>query len=53
MNSEVYIAGLGAITAIGNNVAQCLSAFKNEQAGMADITYLETVHRNKLSLIHI
>jgi 3-oxoacyl-(acyl-carrier-protein) synthase len=53
MNLEVYIAGLGAITAIGNNVAQCLSAFKNEQAGMADITYLETVHRNKIPVAEV
>src|SRR5450759_1545325 len=53
MNSEVYIAGVGAITAIGNNVAQCLSAFENEQAGMADITYLKTVHRNTIPVAEV
>src|SRR5665647_502461 len=53
MNSEVYIAGIGVISAIGNNVAQCLSAFENEQAGMADITYLETVHRNKIPVAEV
>lgn len=53
MNPEVYIAGIGAITAIGNNVAECLSSFEKEQAGMADITYLETVHRHKIPVAEV
>lgn len=53
MDTEVYIAGVGAITSIGNNVAQCLSAFEKEQAGMADITYLDTVHRNKIPVAEV
>lgn len=53
MNPEVYIAGIGAITAIGNNVAECLSSFEKEQAGMADIRYLDTVHRNKLPVAEV
>ena len=32
MDQEVYIAGVGAITAIGNNVAECLSSLEKEQA---------------------
>ena len=50
---EVYVAGVGAITAIGNNVAECLSALKNEQAGMNAITYLETVHRNVIPVAEV
>ena len=53
MKPEVYIAGIGVITAIGNNVAECLSALENEQAGMGDITYLETVHRNKIPVAEV
>ncbi len=53
MNPEVYIAGIGAITAIGNNVAECLSSFEKEQAGMANITYLETVHRHKIPVAEV
>ena len=49
MDPEVFIAGVGAITAIGNNVAECLSSFEKEQAGMADITYMDTVHRYNTS----
>src|SRR5471030_1029884 len=37
-DAPVYIAGLGAITAIGNNVAECLASFEKEQAGMGAIT---------------
>lgn len=47
-NPEVYIAGAGVITAIGNNVAECLSSFEKEEAGMAAITYLDTIHRDKI-----
>jgi len=52
-NPEVYIAGAGVITAIGNNVAECLSSFEKEEAGMGDITYLETVHRYKIPVAEV
>jgi 3-oxoacyl-(acyl-carrier-protein) synthase len=48
MESPVFVAGLGVISAIGNNINECLSAFENEQAGMGDISYLETIHRKKI-----
>ena len=53
MGPEIYIAGIGAITAIGNNVMQCLSSFENEQAGMADIAYLDTLHRHKIPVAEV
>jgi 3-oxoacyl-(acyl-carrier-protein) synthase len=52
-DQEVYIAGVGVIAAIGNNVAECLSAFENQEAGMADITILDTVHRNELLVAEV
>jgi 3-oxoacyl-(acyl-carrier-protein) synthase len=45
MSKPVYIAGLGVISAIGNNVADHLVAFKNEAAGMGAITHFESVHK--------
>jgi 3-oxoacyl-(acyl-carrier-protein) synthase len=45
MNREVYIAGLGVVTAIGNNVAECLSALQREKDGIGDITFLQTRHK--------
>ena len=48
MSSNVYVAGLGIITSIGNNVAENLSALEKGQAGIGDISHLETSHRNKI-----
>ena len=53
MNSRVYIAGLGVISAIGNNVAECLHALENEQAGMNNITYLKTIHANEIPVAEV
>jgi 3-oxoacyl-[acyl-carrier-protein] synthase-1 len=53
MGPEIYIAGIGAITAIGNNVAQCLSSFENEKAGMGDIAYLDTLHRHNMPVAEV
>src|SRR5665647_3798291 len=53
MDPEVFIAGVGAITAIGNNVAECLCSFEKEQAGMADIAYIDTVHRHNIPVAEV
>jgi 3-oxoacyl-(acyl-carrier-protein) synthase len=53
MGSSVYIAGVGVISAIGNNVAEHLAAFENEQAGMGDITLIDTIYRNKLPVAEV
>jgi len=42
MSSTVYVAGVGVISAIGNNVAENLAAFEQEEAGMAEITLIDT-----------
>jgi 3-oxoacyl-(acyl-carrier-protein) synthase len=53
MESPVFVAGLGVISDIGNNINECLSAFENEQAGMGDISYLETIHRKKIPVAEV
>ena len=53
MDHEVFIAGVGVITAIGNNVAECLASFEKEQAGMADITFLDSIYRNKIPVAEV
>jgi 3-oxoacyl-(acyl-carrier-protein) synthase len=53
MSSPVYVAGLGVISAIGNNVAESLAAFEREEAGMGQITMLETVHRGKIPVAEV
>ncbi|MFT3902802.1 MAG: beta-ketoacyl-[acyl-carrier-protein] synthase family protein [Niabella sp.] len=53
MSSEVYIAGLGVISAIGNNVAENLSSLQNGVAGMASMQRLQSVHRDKLPVAEV
>jgi 3-oxoacyl-(acyl-carrier-protein) synthase len=53
MSSPVYIAGVGLITAIGNNVAENLAAFEREEAGMARITLINTIHRGILPVAEV
>jgi 3-oxoacyl-(acyl-carrier-protein) synthase len=53
MSSSVYITGLGVISAIGNNVAEHLAAFEREEAGMADITLFDTIHKKQLPVAEV
>ena len=48
MSGKIYIAGVGLISAIGNNVAETLLALENHQAGIGAITKLDTIHRGRL-----
>ena len=51
--APVYVAGLGVISAIGNNVAECLSAFEKEQAGMGAVTHMDTIHKNQIPVAEV
>jgi 3-oxoacyl-(acyl-carrier-protein) synthase len=53
MSSAVYVAGLGVISAIGNNAAENFASLKNEQAGMGDITLLNTIHKGVLPVAEV
>jgi 3-oxoacyl-(acyl-carrier-protein) synthase len=53
MVNNVYIAGVGAITAIGNNITENFSALKKGEAGMAGITQLDTVLKGILPVAEV
>ena len=53
MSAPVFIAGLGAISAIGTNVAEHLSAFENAAAGMGPMTLLDSVHSKEIPVAEI
>ncbi|MEQ1552734.1 MAG: beta-ketoacyl-[acyl-carrier-protein] synthase family protein [Ferruginibacter sp.] len=53
MSNKVFIAGLGAISAIGNNVAECLAALQNEQSGIGKMQYLQSVHKDKIPVAEV
>jgi len=49
----VFVAGLGMISAIGNNVAECISALEEGRAGIGDVSYLNTVHRGEIPVAEV
>ena len=53
MSSNVYVAGLGIISAIGNNVAESISALEKGQDGIGNISFLETAHRQKIPVAEV
>ncbi|HVW16432.1 MAG TPA: beta-ketoacyl-[acyl-carrier-protein] synthase family protein [Mucilaginibacter sp.] len=53
MSTSVYIAGVGVISGIGNNVAEHLAAFEREEAGMGDITLFKSIHQHELPVAEI
>ncbi|WP_419788740.1 beta-ketoacyl synthase N-terminal-like domain-containing protein [Mucilaginibacter sp. X4EP1] len=50
---DIYVAGIGVISAIGNNAAECLTAFESENSGIGDITHMQTIHRNNLPVAEV
>jgi 3-oxoacyl-[acyl-carrier-protein] synthase I len=53
MSEQVFVAGLGAISSIGNNVAECFDALKNEKIGMGNMHYLNSLHKNRLPVAEV
>lgn len=53
MSSSVYIAGVGVISAIGNNAEENLTSLKNKQAGMGDITLMDTIYKGVLPVAEV
>jgi 3-oxoacyl-[acyl-carrier-protein] synthase-1 len=53
MHSDVWIAGGGVICGIGNNLSECLTAFKHMEPGMAHMEYLHSVHRHTFPVVEV
>jgi len=51
--TPVAVAGAGIISAIGNNIRECLSALEGGQAGMDDIAWLDTIYRRKIPVAEV
>src|SRR6202050_1065943 len=51
--TPVAVAGAGIISAIGNNIRECLSALASGRAGMDDIAWLDTIHRRKIPVAEV
>lgn len=53
MRAPVFIAGIGAISAIGNNVNECLHALQNGVAGIGAMKGLDSVHAGTLPVAEV
>jgi 3-oxoacyl-(acyl-carrier-protein) synthase len=42
---NIYVTGMGMMSAIGNNISQCLDSLMNSRSGIAPITILNTRHQ--------
>jgi 3-oxoacyl-[acyl-carrier-protein] synthase-1 len=53
MSQPVFVAGVGAISAIGNNIAECLDALENSRAGIGPMIYFDSEHRQKIPVAEV
>jgi 3-oxoacyl-[acyl-carrier-protein] synthase I len=53
MSEPVFVAGMGMVSAIGKNVAECLDALENGRAGMGAMAYFDSAHRNRLPVAEV
>ena len=53
MSQPVFVAGVGAISAIGNNIAECLDALENGRAGIGPMIHFDSEHRQKIPVAEV
>jgi 3-oxoacyl-[acyl-carrier-protein] synthase-1 len=53
MSQPVFVAGVGVISAIGNNTAECLDALENGRAGIGPMLYFDSEHRQKIPVAEV
>lgn len=53
MTKKVYITGIGAISAIGNNVTENFNSLMSKKSGIGEITLLETIHKSKIPVAEV
>ena len=53
MSQPVFVAGVGVISAIGNNIAECLDALENGRAGIGPMLHLDSEHRQKIPVAEV
>ncbi len=52
-SAAVYTAGVGVVSAIGNDTKSCLQSLQDGKAGIGAITALDTIHKNKLPVAEV
>ena len=52
-NAAVYVAGVGVVSAIGNNTQSCLHSLEESMAGIGPVTSLHTIHKGTLPVAEV
>lgn len=52
-SAAVYVAGVGVVSAIGNDAKSCLQSLENSIAGIGPVTLLNTIHKNILPVAEV
>lgn len=52
-SAAVYVAGVGVVSAIGNNAQDCMHSLESGKAGIGAITLLDTIHKNILPVAEV
>lgn len=52
-SAAVYVAGVGVVSAIGNDTKSCLQSLENGQAGIGPITSLDTIYKDRLPVAEV
>lgn len=53
MSQPVFVAGVGAITAIGKNIAECLDDLENSRARIGPMIHFDSEHRQKIPVAEV
>ena len=53
MTKKVYITGIGAISAIGNNVTENFKSLMSKKSGIGEITLLDTIHKTEIPVAEV
>jgi len=53
MHDKIYIAGIGIISAIGQNVAETLESLKTSKHGVGPIEYIDTIYKDKIPFAEV
>lgn len=53
MEKKVYITGIGAISAIGNNIQENFNSLINKKSGIGEVLFLDTIYKNEIPVAEV
>jgi len=53
LEKKVYITGIGAISAIGNNIQENFNSLINKKSGIGEVLFLDTIYKNEIPVAEV